>query len=69
MLGSPLERGDVERARKLVRADGAIEDALVLARSYCDEAIDALAPLSDCGPPVEALATAAAALLDSVPES
>ena len=49
LLGSPLERGDVERARKLVRADGAIEDALALARSYCDEAIDALAPLADAG--------------------
>src|SRR3954454_4552676 len=46
LLGSPLERGDVDRARKLVRADGAIEDALVLARSYCDSAIDALAPLA-----------------------
>jgi heptaprenyl diphosphate synthase len=68
LLGSPLERGDVERARKLVRADGAIEDALVLARSYCDEAIDALAPVVDGGAPVEALAAAAAALVDSVPE-
>jgi heptaprenyl diphosphate synthase len=68
MLGSPLERGDVDRARKLVRADGAIEDALVLARSYCDAAIDALAPLADSGAPVEALAAAAAALTDSVPE-
>jgi geranylgeranyl pyrophosphate synthase len=69
MLGSPLERGDVDRARKLVRADGAIEDALVLARSYADEAIDALAPLADVGgAPVEALAAAAAALPASVPE-
>src|SRR3954451_8960566 len=45
LLGSPLERGDVDRARKLVRADGAVEDALVLARTYCDAAIDALAPV------------------------
>jgi heptaprenyl diphosphate synthase len=67
LLGSPLERGDVERARKLVRADGAVEDAMVLARSYCDEAIDALAPLADSGAPAEALAAAAAALTDSVP--
>jgi heptaprenyl diphosphate synthase len=67
LLGSPLERGDVERARKLVRADGAVDDAMVLARSYCDEAIDALAPLADSGAPAEALAAAAAALTDSVP--
>ena len=68
LLGSPLEPGDVDRARKLVRADGAIEDALVLARSYCAEAVDALAPLADAGEPVEALAAAAAALPESVPE-
>jgi heptaprenyl diphosphate synthase len=67
LLGSPLERGDVDRARKLVKADGAVEDAMVLARSYCDEAIDALAPLADAGPPAEALAAAAAALTASVP--
>jgi heptaprenyl diphosphate synthase len=69
MLGSPLERGDVDRARKLVRADGAIEDSLALARTFCDSAIDALAPLSDLGEPVEALAAAAAALVDAVPAS
>jgi heptaprenyl diphosphate synthase len=67
LLGSPLDRADVERARKLVRADGAVEDARVLARSYCDEAIDALAPLTEAGAPVEALAAAAAALTESVP--
>jgi heptaprenyl diphosphate synthase len=67
LLGSPLDRADVERARKLVRADGAVEDAMVLARSYCDEAIDALAPLAEAGAPVEALAAAAAALTESVP--
>ena len=67
LLGSPLDHADVERARKLVRADGAIDDALVLARGYCDSAIDALAPLADCGAPVEALAAAAASLPDSVP--
>jgi heptaprenyl diphosphate synthase len=67
LLGSPLDRADVERARKLVRADGAVEDAMVLARSYCDEAIDALAPLAEAGAPAEALAAAAAALTESVP--
>src|SRR4051812_21813348 len=67
LLGAPLEREDVERARKLVRADGAVDDAMVLARTYCGEAIDALAPLADGGAPVEALAAAAATLTDSVP--
>src|SRR3954467_10177031 len=32
LLGAPLEREDVDRARKLVRSDGAVEDAMVLAR-------------------------------------
>jgi heptaprenyl diphosphate synthase len=67
LLGSPLERGDVDRARKLVKSDGAVEDAMVLARSYCDAAIDALAPLADAGEPAEALAAAAASLTESVP--
>src|SRR4051812_22368490 len=68
MLGSPLERVDVDRARKLVKSDGAVEDSMVLARSYCDAAIDALAPLAPAGAPAEGLAAAAAALTDSVPE-
>ena len=67
LLGSPLERGDVDQARKLVRADSAIDDALALARGYCDEAIDALAPLAGAGPAAEALAAAAASLPDTVP--
>ena len=67
LLGSPLDRADVDRARKLVRGDGAIEDSLVLARAYCDEAIDALAPVAGGGPAVDALAAAASGLLDTVP--
>jgi heptaprenyl diphosphate synthase len=67
LLGSPLERGDVDRARKLVKSDGAVEDAMVLARSYCDAAIDALAPVAHAGAPAEALAAAAASLTESVP--
>ena len=67
LLGSPLDRADVDRARKLVRGDGAIEDSLVLARAYCDEAIDALAPVSGRGAAVDALAAAASGLLESVP--
>jgi heptaprenyl diphosphate synthase len=67
LLGSPLDRSDVERARKLVRADGAIEDSLVLARAYCDDALRALAPLADRGDAVDALAAAADGLIATVP--
>jgi len=67
LLGSPLDRGDVERARKLVKADGAVEDSLVLARAYCDDALEALAPVRGRGSAVEALAAAADGLLGTVP--
>jgi heptaprenyl diphosphate synthase len=67
LLGRPLESAEVERARKLVRADGAIEESLALARGYCDDAIDALAPLRDGGDMIDVLAAAAASLPDSVP--
>jgi heptaprenyl diphosphate synthase len=67
LLGSPLDRGDVERARKLVRADGAIEDALVLARTYCEDAVEALAPVAGRSPIVDVLADAAASLPGTVP--
>jgi heptaprenyl diphosphate synthase len=69
LLGSPLERGDVDRARKLVQSNGATDESLVLARSYCVEAIDALAPMRDTSQAVETLAAAAASLPDSVPTS
>jgi heptaprenyl diphosphate synthase len=67
MLGSPLDRGDVERARKLVKADGAVEDSLVLAEAYCREAIEALAPVRAHGEALDALAAAAAGLVATVP--
>ncbi|HYD10878.1 MAG TPA: polyprenyl synthetase family protein [Acidimicrobiales bacterium] len=67
ILGSPLERGDVETARKIVRSDGAVEESMALARGYCEEAIVALAPLDGAGIGYEALAAAPAGLLGSVP--
>ena len=67
LLGSPLDRGDVERARKLVKADGAIEDSLVLARAYCDDALRALEPVAGRNEAADALAAATTGLLDTVP--
>jgi heptaprenyl diphosphate synthase len=67
LLGSPLERADVERARKLVKADGAIEDSLALARQYCDDALEALAPVAGRNSAADALAAATSGLLDTVP--
>jgi heptaprenyl diphosphate synthase len=40
-LGGPIERGDVERVRKLVRASNGIERAIGHARSIADAAADA----------------------------
>ena len=45
ILGSPIDRPEVDRARKLVRADDAVDYSLAMARSYTDEAIVALAVL------------------------
>ena len=67
ILGSPLERGDVDTARKLVRGDGAIDEAMALARGYCEEAVVALAPLDGAGVGYGALAAAPGGLLASVP--
>ena len=65
LLGGPLEGADVEKARKLVRAGGGVEESLALARRHGDEARAALAALpgSDA---VDALADAAIGLVDAV---
>jgi heptaprenyl diphosphate synthase len=67
LLGRPLtEVAEIERARKLVRAGSAVDDAVALARTYGDQAVMALAaiPESDAA---EALAAAATGLVDSIP--
>ena len=66
LLGRPLERVDVERARKLVRSGRGVDEALALADAYCAEATVALAVL-DPSPAVEQLAATASRLLASVP--
>ena len=66
LLGRPLERVDVERARKLVRSGRGVGESLALAEAYCAEATVALAVL-DPGPAVEQLVATAAGLVASVP--
>ncbi len=69
LLGRPLPPADIERARQLVRADGAVDSALTLAGQYCDEAIKSLAGLGhlDDGGAVDDLVATAGSLLDTVP--
>ena len=66
MLGHPVDRPEVDRARKLVRAGDGVDYALAMARSYTEEAIVALAvlPTSDA---TDHLASAADQLLETVP--
>jgi heptaprenyl diphosphate synthase len=68
LLGRPLGATDVDRARGLVRSDGAVATSLVDARRWCEAAIEALDVL-DPSPAVDHLAATAAALLESVPAS
>lgn len=65
LLGRPLDRPEIERARDLVRADGAIPGALAVAEAYRDQAIASVADL-DC-PGVDDLVRTARALLETVP--
>ena len=62
LLGRPLtEPAEIERARKLVRAGSGIDDALALARSFADEAVESLATVP-ASIATEHLAAAASAL-------
>ena len=66
LLGRPLlETAEIERARKLVRAGSGVDEAVVVAGRYADEACDALAalPASDAA---EHLAAAAGGLVASL---
>ena len=66
MLGRPIDRPEVDRARKLVRAGDGVDYSLSMARSYTDEAVVALGvlPQSDA---TEHLRSAADALVQSIP--
>lgn len=63
ILGGPLEPQQVAVARDLVRTTQGIEEAKGVARSYCREAIDALAGLPE-GPALDHLKTLASSLID-----
>ncbi|MBW3573376.1 MAG: polyprenyl synthetase family protein [Actinobacteria bacterium] len=67
LLGRPLAPAEIERARALVQADGAVQSALAVAGHYCDEAVATLAEVS--GACVDDLAATANALLGTVPTS
>jgi len=67
LLGRPLQDDvEIERARKLVKAGGAVDEAVAVARTYGDQAVAALAALP-ASAPAEALAAAAVGLVDSIP--
>ena len=65
MLGRPLTRPDADRARTLVRSDGAVASAVSVAGGYAADAGEALAPLDHSGP-AAALRSLAGELVDSV---
>ena len=65
LLGRPLQADEIRQARTLVRADGAVSGALVVARSYCEEAVASVAHLDCAGVPD--LIDTAQRLLDTVP--
>jgi geranylgeranyl pyrophosphate synthase len=65
LLGGPIDGGDLDSARRLVRASNGVDRAVDLARSYIDDAVEVLAPLGGT-PSAVALAGAAGHLLVDV---
>jgi heptaprenyl diphosphate synthase len=65
LLGGPIDGGDLDSARRLVRASTGVERAIDLARSYVDDAVAAVAPFG-ATPSAVALAGAAEHLLVDV---
>jgi heptaprenyl diphosphate synthase len=63
LVGRPLDQAEMDEARAVVRASGAVESALATARSYADAAATALAPLGE-QPAARSLAAAGHRLLD-----
>ena len=62
LLGRPLDHPEMEKARAIIRASGAVDDALRLADTYANAAAAALAPLEQ-HPAAGALAAAGHTLL------
>jgi heptaprenyl diphosphate synthase len=65
LLGGPIDGSDLDAARLLVRSSAGVDRALDLARSYVDQAVEALEPL-DGTPSAVALAGSAEHLLVDV---
>ena len=65
-VARPLGRPEAEKARAVVRASGGVEAAILVGRSYADEAAEALRPVGE-GPVVDGLAALGHRLLDAVP--
>jgi len=65
LLGGPIGGDDLETARRLVRTSHGVDRSIDLARTYIDQAIEALAPLGRT-PSALALAGAATHLLVDV---
>jgi heptaprenyl diphosphate synthase len=66
LLGRPVERPEVEKARQIVLSSGGVESALQTAREWADRAADALDPLSS-NEAAGALARLGHGLLDQLP--
>jgi heptaprenyl diphosphate synthase len=65
LLGGPIDGAELDKARDIVRSNGAIDEAVNLARSYVSGAVEALAPLGE-SPAASALAGAAHHLLEGI---
>jgi heptaprenyl diphosphate synthase len=65
LLGGPIDGGDLDSARRLVRGSAGVDRALDLARAYVDDAVAAVAALG-ATPSAGAMAGAAAHLLVDV---
>jgi heptaprenyl diphosphate synthase len=69
LLGTPLERAEVEAARALVRSNGAVGAAVDVARRYAGESKAALATVGGAGRVVSALATLGDHLIENIPSA
>ena len=65
LLGKPVEGPELDKALAIVRSNGAVHEAVEIARGYAHRAAAAAAPLRDT-PATQALAQAGHALLDSL---
>jgi len=66
LLGAPLDDATMNKARDVVRSNGAVSAALTVASTYAGEAEEALSTLPD-NPGVDALRSLPGQLVDGVP--